>query len=70
MKQYKNRVVVICDRCKNPADWTPPDDANPYGVWHWHQPCRHCGAEEWVSHDPERDIRTGRLLQETSEGKL
>ena len=58
-----NKVVVICARCGTPADWSPPDGSHPFGVWHWHQPCRHCGAEDWAAHDTDRDPKTGQLRQ-------
>ena len=67
LQHERNRVVVICTRCGKPAKYDPPDGAHPYGKWYWHGPCSHCGAEEWASHDPERDIRTGHLLTEEKE---
>lgn len=64
IQHEKNRVVVICTRCGNPAKYDPPDGAHPYGVWHWGGKCPYCGANEWASHDPARNIHTGRIQEE------
>lgn len=53
-------IVVICKKCGRLAPNSPPDQNNPWGVWHWHQPCQFCGAEEWASHEPTRDLETGK----------
>ena len=44
-------ITVICMSCKAMAPYTPPDLNHPYGVYHWHQPCPQCGAENWAAHD-------------------
>lgn len=62
MALYHPRVVVICGRCYGPCRWDPPTGEEPYGHWHIDEPCPKCGAEEWVAHDPGRDPRTGRML--------
>lgn len=58
-------IVVICTNCKQMAQFDPPDGNNPYGVWHWHQPCPVCGAESWAAHETRRNITTGRLIETT-----
>lgn len=55
-------ITVICMSCKAMAPYTPPDLNHPYGIYHWHQPCPKCGAENWAAHDINRDLSTGRLL--------
>lgn len=62
-----SRVVVICTRCGQLADFEPPSGSAPWGTWYWHQPCRHCGAEEYAAHDTDRDIQTGQLRQPVRE---
>lgn len=56
-------VVVICYKCGMMVPYDPPDENNPWGTWHRHQPCPHCGAEKWAAHDPKLDFRTGRPLE-------
>ena len=56
-------VVVICTKCKQLAQFDPPDGNNPWGVWHWHQPCPNCGAESWAAHEPMRDPHTGEKIK-------
>lgn len=63
MAQEKSRVVVICTKCGAPAPYDPPNEGNPWGTWHWHQPCQHCAAESWGAHDTDRDMQTGRLRE-------
>lgn len=63
MSPEKNRVVVICSKCGAPAPYDPPSGGNPWGTWHWHQPCEHCGAEAWGAHDSIRDMQTGRIRE-------
>ena len=62
------KVVVICTACGVAADYDPPDGSHPFGVWHWRQPCKHCGANEWAAHDMDRDRQTGKLRQPNLEG--
>jgi len=56
------KVTVICMVCGTIAPYTAPDTSNPYGIFHWHQPCQKCGSEQWGAHDIDRDWQTGRLL--------
>lgn len=56
------KVIVICTKCRKMAPYTPPDANNPWGTFHWHQPCPNCGAEEWGAHDTKIDIVTGRWV--------
>lgn len=63
MKNEMN-VVVICTRCGTLAPYDPPNGNNPWGTWHWHQPCPRCGAEQWAAHDPTCDWHTGRPLED------
>ena len=54
------KVVVICGKCGQlaPSRCAPNGDVE----WIWDKPCAHCGAEEWVAHDPARNWRTGNYL--------
>lgn len=62
-----NNVIVVCLSCGRMAPSKGADANNPFGTFLWHQPCPYCGAENWASHDPNRDLRTGRLLSENEE---
>ena len=66
-------TIVICTACGSTAPYSPPDGRNPYGIFHWQQPCPACGANRWAAHDVNRDYKTGRLLdlneKKKAEGK-
>lgn len=55
-------VIVICSKCGAMAPWDAPDINNPWGTYHWHQPCPRCGANQWNAHDTDKDWRTGRPM--------
>ncbi len=63
-----DNITVICMSCKAIAPYTPPDLNHSYGIYHWHQPCPKCGANNWASHDVNRDLNTGRLLVDPTKG--
>lgn len=42
-------IVVMCNRCYEMARYTPADANSPWGTWHWHEPCKKCGAEDYSS---------------------
>lgn len=63
-------VVMICTKCGALAPYTPPDINNPWGTWHWHQPCTRCGAEQWAAHDVCRDWKSGRRLDPEQTGNF
>ena len=58
------RIFVICTKCEHHAPYDPPDFNHPWGVWHWHEPCPHCGANSWVTVEVGRDWKTGKLLKD------
>lgn len=60
-----DNIVVICQSCLHFAPYDQPDGNNQWGVWHWHEPCPYCGADNWASHDITRDIKTGRPIDQT-----
>lgn len=51
------KVSVLCQNCGSPCPYSPPDGENPWGVWHWHDPCPRCGANKWAAHDVAGAIR-------------
>lgn len=63
MRGEESQVIVICTKCGQMAPHDPPNSSNPWGSFHWQQPCLRCGAEVWAAHEVKRDWRTGKLLQ-------
>ena len=61
------KVVVLCMSCGTLAPYDTPNGSQPFGVWHWHQSCPNCGAENWAAHDTDRDWRTGKKLESPSQ---
>ena len=56
------KIVVICENCGRLA----PKRFAPNGEieWIWDNPCEYCGEEQWASHDPTLDWKTGKPLDE------
>lgn len=52
-------IIVICENCGAvcPSKWE-----NGVQVWLWQgRKCENCGSEAWVSHDPQRNWKTGKI---------
>lgn len=60
----KSEVVVVCNACGRmaPTEFDPQTKRVVY-LFEGRK-CPHCGEEEWVAHDTDRDLRTGRPLPE------
>lgn len=52
-------IIVMCENCGAicPSKWE-----NGVQVWLWQgRKCENCGSEAWVSHDPQRNWKTGKI---------
>lgn len=59
-----DNIVVICGACGALARYEAPTPNHPYGLYHWDEPCRKCGAQSYVAHETIRDWLSGKIKED------